>query len=536
MDDGCRDHGRRWLFAPVTGPAISPADARHVFDEELAPERQTLPALWRSRVLESGPRDFLWYPERGYQTYSDVDLHASVIRRRLVAEGIGGGRRVAMLMRNSPEMLALMLATWSLGAVVVPLNFQFIGTLLADLIRRVDPALLVIDSVGSERVAGELKEQLGTRLWTKEGSLAAQDSDAGPLEIAACDPWDLALIIFTSGSTGPSKGCLMTHRYCAYYGWIFWRYMQYTDRDVLFTSLPLYHTHALFASTWPAIHAGGRLALAPRFSASGFVGQLVESRATAFGAMGSMASMLLAQPKNDLENQLTVRIAQIAPCPPQRIEFEKRFGLRIMSTAYGLTEAVVFPPRPHETPVPGKLGREAPDFELAIVDEHLRVLPDGTAGELVVRPRFPGIMFDGYHDEPEATAKAFRGLWFHTGDICKRDEQGYYWFVGRSRDVIRRRGENVSTFELETVLAEHADVKELAAVGIPSPLGDENIVVVVVPRQGSPLTAEQFGAWADDVLPRHMRPDLIHIRADELPKTPTGKIDKSALAEHFGTD
>jgi len=512
---------------------MSVAASRYDFEAELPHQKRTLNAIWRSRVDESASREFLWFPRRGYVSYGDLDRRAASFRVRLASGGIGHGSRVCLLMRNSPEMLASMLAVWSLGGVVVPLNFQLKGVLLKDLTERVDPSLLVIDAELAEHVSAELRSDLGDRLWTSPDDLAADAGHSLRLEMAEVEPWSLALILYTSGSTGPSKGCMLTHQFCSYYAWVFWRYMGYAESDVLFTCLPLYHTHALFASAWPAILAGARLAIAPHFTASGFTRQLHDSGATAFGAMGTMASILLAQPRSELEVELNLRLAHIAPCPPRLQEFESRFGVKVVSSLYGLTEAMIFPPQPSDPPEPGKLGRNPPDWEVAIVDPNLQPEPDGIAGELVARPRIPGIIFEGYHGRPEDTVKAFRGLWYHTGDICRRDSSGTYWFVGRAGDVIRRRGENVSTYELEKVLGEHIDVKEIAALGLHSSLGEDDIAVVAVLRPGAQLSEDAFRAWAEDILPRYMRPDVVRLLDTQLPKLANGKIDKATLADQL---
>jgi crotonobetaine/carnitine-CoA ligase len=297
--------------------------------------------------------------------------------------------------------------------------------------------------------------------------------------------------------------------------------------------LPMSHVHALFASFWPAVLSGARFAFSERFSASKYWQEIAESKATTCSAIGTMASILLAQAPSEWENKTRVRVAHIAPAPPRVEEFQSRFRLQVVSVLYGLTEAMVFPPLVDSPPTFGLLGPSPPDWDVDIVDNRGQQVESNTAGELVVRPLRPHILFEGYYNQPEETLQACRELWFHTGDICRRDEEGLFWFMGRKKDVIRRRGENVSVWELEAVIAQHAEIKEVAAFAVPSRLGEEDIAVVAVRRESSKLDVADLEAYCTKNLPKYMRPDRIILCDEELPKTVSGKIDKNRLGEEL---
>ena len=246
-----------------------------------------------------------------------------------------------------------------------------------------------------------------------------------------------------------------------------------------------------------------------------------------------MASILLGQPVAEVEGRLSVRLAHIAPAPPRVQEFDKRFRLRTVSTLYGMTEAMIFPPDPSRAPVLGIIGTAPTDWDVAILDPLGHPVTPGEAGELVARPRRSFILFDGYLDMPAQTVDAWRGLWYHTGDVCRCDEDGVYWFMGRTRDVIRRGGENVSAWEIESIVGGYTELSEAAAVPIAGNDGEEEVALFAKRREGSAVTEAEIRAYCTEVLPRFMRPDHVTVQDSDLPKTQSGKIDKVALRAGF---
>lgn len=501
-------------------------------DDDLARDERTLPAAWRRRARLGRTDPFLWFKGSRARTVEQFDGEIRAAAQTVRSHGIRKGDRICMLMKNSPEMLAIMLGLWEAGAVVVPLSAQMVGPLLLDQVSRARGTLAITDEDLAPQLAPLRVPVVEKGQFTQEATTRRVVEPSGALEgeVSFDDP---ALILYTSGSTGPSKGCILSHHFCVYYAWTFWRYMGYREDDVIYSCLPLNHVHALFASFFPAVLAGAQYSFSERFSASRYWQEIADSGATTCSAIGPMAPILLKQPVCEAEARLRVRLAHIAPAPPRAEEFQKRFRLRVASTLFGMTEAMIFPPDPHRDPVTGVIGVAPSDWDVAIIDDFGGQVAAGEPGELVARPRRPHILFDGYFDMPEETVEAWRGLWYHTGDICRRDADGVYWFMGRKRDQLRRRGENVSTWQLESLLGAHPAVSEIAALGVSSRLGEEEIVLFVRNAEGAALSVDVLKAFSEKVIPKFMRPDHIVIREDELPKTPSGKIDKRQLQIMF---
>jgi carnitine-CoA ligase len=512
--------------------------------DDLALAERTLPRVWERRVRADPDSPFLWYPGRAIVSAGEFDRSIGALAAGLHERGVQEGSRVCLLMRNSPEMLELMIALWRLGAVVVPFSPQLEGQLLTEKIEEIAPLLLVADSSLAERIPGGLIEDgcllvnfaPDEQLAGCGGAVALAEIRRPAVQPPAVDvaPEAPALILFTSGTSGRAKGCVISHHYAVYYAWVFWRYMRYESSDTLYTCLPLNHCHALFASFWPGVLAGARLAISERFSASRFWREIVDSEATACTAIGTMTSILLAREPEEHEAQTKVRIAHVsADGALDMPRFEARFGFQTVTCLYGSTEAMVFPPLLEMPPISGLIGPPPADWDVALMDERGYALEGVARGELVVRPRLAHTMFDGYYGLPEATLATRRGLWFHTGDLARRDGSGMYWFLGRSSDTIRRRGENVSSWEVERAIVQHPLVEEVAAFPLPSALSGNDVCVVVVPRSGGDLDVASMAEHCEAVLPRYMRPDHIWIRDQGLPKNAGGKADKARLREEY---
>jgi carnitine-CoA ligase len=516
---------RRWVTRPDVPPSI---------ESDFAYAERTLPAIWERRRTEGGDAACLWFPGRPDESWSSLDRRVRSLALRLNARGLEQGDRVALLMGNSPEAIVTFLALWRLGLVAVPLSPQLSGELLEERLRLVDARFVILDAPLVAQLPDSWKGDEG-RVLVDPADEAGEEAlgELSPLTVRPSDP---ALVLFTSGSSGAAKGCVISHHYAVYYAWVFWRYMRYTNDDTLYTCLPLSHCHALFASWWASVLAGGRLALAERFSATNYWREVAESRATACAAIGMMTSVLLGRPQSEWESRTVVEVAHVsAEGALSMPEFERRFGIKAVTVRYGSTEAMVFPPSRDLPPIPGLIGPAPADWEVALLDADGQRVSEG-AGELVLRPRLSQIMFDEYLNAPEATLEAFRGVWFHTGDLVRRDTTGMYWFVGRATDTIRRRGENVSAWEVERAIAKLEGVAEVAAFALRSELGGDDLAVVAVPHEGSALTVADLERHGEDVLPRYMRPDLILVQPAPLPRTPSNKVDKRGLRERYGAD
>jgi crotonobetaine/carnitine-CoA ligase len=280
----------------------------------------------------------------------------------------------------------------------------------------------------------------------------------------------------------------------------------------------------------PVFGNDGCTAIAPRFSASAFWDDIRRYDASSANMMGAVVSFVYAQPERDDDADNPLRLAFGAPVPASIIkDFERRFGLRFVEI-YGSSEANVPLWNPLDDVRPGSCGKPIGRFDVKLVDELDEEVPVGSVGEIAVRPHEPFSMMSQYYRQPEATARAFRNLWFHTGDLARQDADGYHYFVDRAKDSIRRRGENISSWEIETVIVKHDDVAECAAYSVPSELTEDDVMITVVAKPGRELEVEELLAYCADRMPAYMVPRYVEI-ASALPSTPTGKIEKFRLRE-----
>ena len=343
-------------------------------------------------------------------------------------------------------------------------------------------------------------------------------------------PGDPMNIIYTSGTTGPAKGAVLPQAFPIEQARIKIEQWGLTSDDVMFSALPLYHVNARFSSLGTALVMGGRVALVSRFSARTFWAQVRRSGATEVGVVGAVSSILLRQEPGPADRDHSVRMMHGAAGIPmdRRAHFEARFGLRLV-TGFAMTETGHFATTSPDDPMRYRAsGRPVPQYEVAVVDADDNEVPAGTVGELVVRPRVPGVMMTGYHRQPEATLAAFRNLWFHTGDLATIEADGYIRWVDRAADAIRRRGEMISSTEVERAVCTFEAVAECAAVGVPSELGEEEVKLVVVAEPGRTIDPDALARHCQATLPDFCQPRYLEI-LDELPKGATHKVNKPQL-------
>jgi crotonobetaine/carnitine-CoA ligase len=346
-------------------------------------------------------------------------------------------------------------------------------------------------------------------------------------------PTDLAMLIYTAGTTGPSKGCMISHNYVCNLG----RQVVLTDErnrdDCNWTALPLFHMNATGGSILSCMFVGARVAIFPRFSVSRFWPDIRRSGATVASLLGSMITFLAeAEDSPDARacfGQLHTVRGSPFPAPLQE-KWKTRFGVRRAgSNSYGLTEAArVTGSLPDEVAPPGSSGKANADFDVRIFDDDDNELAPGTAGEIVVRPRRPNIMFEGYWNRPADTLKIMRNMWLHSGDIGRMDAAGYLYFVDRKKDYLRRRGENISTFEVETGFRAHPDIADVAVHAVFSDSGEDDVKATVVLKSDGTLTEEMLCRWAIERLPYFTIPRYFEFRAD-LPRNPVGRVLKYQL-------
>jgi crotonobetaine/carnitine-CoA ligase len=475
-------------------------------------------------------------------TFAQANALSNRCAHGLRAAGARQTDSVCLMLPNSLEMLVSQYGVHKLGAMAVQINADFRGPALVRMINLTESRLLVLHESLVEAVdelRGELpflervyvtgadapRSVAGVEARSWDALLSDDDSDPD-VDIHTLD---VASICFTSGTTGVSKGCMLSHRYGIFMAASTIEALRIGPDDCTYTVYPIYHMGAAFSEVLVAIIAGCRVAVRRRFSASRFWDEVRETGATRFLMMGSIARILENAPPSPSDLDNPAEISWGGPLPRDPEAFERRFGMKLLG-CYGLTDAgdpaFADPDDPRRWE---NCGRVLPEYTIRIVDQDDEPVPPRTTGEILIRSRIPGIMSSGYFGNPQATVAAMRDLWFHSGDLGFLDEQGRLHFVGRLKEMIRRRGENVSEFEVEETLELHPAVAEAAAVGIPSALGEEDVKVYLTVRPGVPVTEDELLEHCRRYMARFMVPDVIEI-VDSLPRTPTGKIAKSQLS------
>ncbi|MEU7693790.1 AMP-binding protein [Microbispora hainanensis] len=474
--------------------------------------------------------------------YRELDATASRLAAGFLSLGLRPGDRVCLLMRSSVAAVQVWFALARAGLVEVPLNVASGSYLLRYYLENSGATVLVCDAdlepLAREHAAavpaithlvvnGEAEPEIPETGGVARHLLA--DLAAHPAgDLPAVKPDDTAVILYTSGTTGPPKGVLLSHQANVNLARHTVDLLGYTRDDRLYSVFPLFHSNARYCSVMAAMEAGADLVLDRKFSASRFWDICRAHGITAFNYQGAMMSILFKQPPRPDDADNPVRLAFGAPCPPEIFDaFERRFDLRL-TEIYGSTEVSIVTDMPPWDRKIGTAGNESVNYEVAVVDELDRPLPPNVPGEIVVRPKKPGWMFSGYHGMPDATAASWRNLWFHTGDRGRLDEDGFLVFLDRVKDTIRRRGENISSWEVERVVAEHPAVAHVAAYGVPSELSEEDVMIAVVPAAGARIDpAELIGHCAGRLtafaVPRYVRV------MEELPMTPSQRVEKYKL-------
>jgi carnitine-CoA ligase len=508
----------------------------------LAPNEryEDIVGLLRAKARKNGSRTALRFPD-GALTYEGLDQESDRVAGGLLASGVRMGDRVACFLGNRTEFPLVWFGTSKARAVFVPLNTGLRGELLRFELADCRPAAIVVDHelYPTYRQATEgarcphewVVGPPGADDQTPPGAAPFTDLRKAPPEVPSepPDPWEPASILYTSGTTGGPKGVVLPHRRLANTPREIGLRAQLSADSVLFTALPLYHCNAQEKTTLVALLNDLTAVFDDRFRASSFWENVGRSGATHVSLLTTMISILYKQPPKPTDRSHGVRIATASGTPASIWkEFETRFGLRIIES-YGMTECgcttLMNPPQAVRV---GSVGLPLGFVEAQIVDELDRAVPPGTRGELVVRPREPFTMFLEYLGKPEQTVAAWRNLWFHTGDLLRQDEDGYFYFVDRKADVIRRRGEKLAPYDVEAALSEHPAVLECVVVGVPSELGEEDVKAFVRLRPGFQATAEEIFEFSRDRLPFFMVPRYLEFVA-EIPKTANQKAQRYLL-------
>lgn len=472
-------------------------------------------------------------------SFAQTAAIASASAQALVDAGIRPGDRVALMCSNRPEFLQVYLGCAWLGAIAVPINTALRGFQLSHIFRNSLPALLVVEAQFVDAIESvEAGVDLPPRTWIVGAAAAAVDArlSAVPLPAlgaaapaGAVRPGDTVAILYTSGTTGPAKGVCCPQAQLFWWGIYSARALGIREGDVLFTTLPLFHTNALNAF-YQALLNGCTYVLEPKFSASGFWAAAQRHKATVGYLLGAMASMLLAQPKNANDKAHRLRVALGGGVPPQiHGPFLERFGVPLVD-GYGSTETNFVFAGTIPSDRPGTMGYLAEGIEARIVDENDLALADGQAGELVLRAREPFAFATGYFGMPEKTVEAWRNLWFHSGDRVVRDADGHYQFIDRMKDSIRRRGENVSSWEVEQTIQSHPAVAACAIYPLPSELGEDEVAAAILLEPGQSLEPVDIVRHCEGQIAYFAIPRYVRILS-QMPLTENGKIKKGMLRE-----
>jgi carnitine-CoA ligase len=487
-------------------------------------------------------------------TYSQLYDRASLFAAGMLELGIQRDDKVCLMLNNSPEYLDAWFALSFLGAVAVPLNVHLKGEGLQYILNHSDCKLILVDQEYIPQIMAclpAIQRKIQLVVTGSEGNqmleMKEQGVSAAPIALLqsatrkqspdlTLSPSAINSILYTSGTTGLPKGAMLSHGAYVKSGIAFAEHMiGAVSDDILFTTLPLFHINAQAHTTLGAISANATVALSKRFSASRFWDEIRKHQATIFNSLGSMITILCKQPEKENDWENPARLTACAATPKEFWEpFEKRFGLRIVE-GYGLTETTGFCiSNPFQANRPPSIGRPYDYVETKIVDESGNELPSNEIGEILIRSNEEQVLMNGYYKMPEKTKEVMKDGWFYTGDRGYADKDGYLYFCDRIKQCIRRRGENISSWEIEKVVNQHPKVIESAAVGVPSELGEEDVKLYVILRSAQSMKPEEVLDWCQPRMAYFMVPRYIQF-VDVFPKTATERIQKFKLkAEGIG--
>ncbi len=506
------------------------------------PESWVVHRVLERRAAERPDHPVMHWDGRDY-SYAEIDRQAGRIAAGLEARGIRADARLGVMMQNTPEHVFVWFGAARQGVVEVPVNTAYRGDILAHIATSARMEAMVLDAEFVPVVAEVAGRCPGLRTFFVHGGdradakralpgtvlgldeLATGDGGAAQARVQATDT---ACILFTSGTTGPSKGVVVNNHFELSFAVLFNEIVSLGADDVTYNFLPFFHIAGKFILLGTML-ADCRMILRPRFSAGRFWPDVRAHGATVTVAVGGICHMLYAAPRRPDDADNPLRMIYAVPNPHDVLDdFRARFDLQT-TEGYGSTEAnIVAYTRPDEATPRGAAGRAAPYYEIRIVDETDREAPRGASGEITIRPRHPDILMEGYDGLPEATLSAFRNLWFHSGDRGHMDEAGFLFFHDRMKDAIRRRGENISSFEVERIVNKHPEIAETAAIAVAAEVGEDEVKIVAVRNPGSALTEEALLRHCAAEMPYFMVPRYIEFR-DDLPRTPTQKVRKVEL-------
>jgi crotonobetaine/carnitine-CoA ligase len=510
-------------------------------------EQRTIGNILADKVARIPEQIFLLWEDRSF-TYADIDAMTNRYANGFLESGVRKGDHVAVVMSNCPEFFGVIWGLGKIGAVAVPINTAAKGEMLRYFIDQSDSTFVVIDSDSCQRVKEVSVSIPKVQVYffhspdSKNGNnfnitnskiinfdvLENGKNSRPSLDIVRFD--DIHLIMYTSGTTGPSKGVMSPHSQGHAVGMSVARSYGYRSDDVLFTCLPLFHGNALWYTCYAALWSDAAIALVPRFSASNFWEDIRRMGATQFNSLGAMTNIIWKIPPSPQDSNHKLRQCMTVPVPREIYsEMQERYHLTLTSV-YAMTEnfaVTLFTP---DDPIEkvGSAGKSRGEALLKIVDDERQSIGVNEVGEICIKPTSDGLMMKGYYKMPEATAREFYEGWFYTGDRGYMDADGYLFFVDRKKESIRRRGENISAYEVELIISRHPSILEVAAVPVSSELSEDDVMVYVVLKPGETLTHSEVVYFAAENMSYFMVPRFVEF-IEELPKTPSEKLEKYKL-------
>ncbi|MCB1691092.1 MAG: AMP-binding protein [Halioglobus sp.] len=508
------------------------------------PRERHLGRAIQLQAQQHGDKPYLLFADDVY-TFAEVNQRVNELAAGLAGLGLKSGERLAFFMSSAPEVIFLVLAANKLGAVWVPVNTDYKGDWLIDTINDSRPAILVSDAAHAERLQS-VRDSLSVATLVMHGgheaipgALSLQSlyvPGAGEPDMSALHAGDTCSVLWTSGTTGKAKGVMQSHNVWFNASLAANEEIQFgiAEDDIIFTVLPMYNSAAWVTSIFRALFAGVPLAIEPSFSVKTFWQRVDHYQATQCFTLGAMHMFLWDAPPREDDASHSLRKLMAIPMPPAVAQpFCQRFNLELVPQGLGQSEAMrLIAPVSGRTQPPGSCGSVVSGIEARLVGDDGQDVPVGEAGELWVRPLQPHFIFNGYFDNPEATAAAYEGEWYKTGDLLKCTEDGFYFFADRKKDAVRYKGRNISTFEVELAARRHPAIADCAAFGIPSEelASEQEIMLDVILKPGQTLQALELAQFINDNAPYFFVPRYIQF-VDSLPYTPTNKVQKFRLRQ-----
>lgn len=510
-------------------------------DRRRVPERKesVLRYMLDHRAAIHPERSFLRFPDGSSTTYGEFCISVRKLAAGLASIGVKQGDNVNVWLPNTVDIVRSWFAINWLGAVYVPINTAYRGGVLSHVLVNGGATVLIASGGLLERLQDIDRGAIQTVVVAGESAVVIPDIeqvpfaalDRDPMDVPPLarpiEPWDPQSIVYTSGTTGRSKGVISSYAHMWHMAGMA-AYPMLDENDSVLCFLPFFHIGGTLPVSAMLIR-GGSVGLGGDFATDRFWPTVHATQATYTILLGVMSSFLSKLPPSEADRQHTLKKVTMIPLPGDSQAFAQRFGVDVW-TLFNMTELNTPIVSERNPAVSGTCGKARPGNELRIVDEHDRDVPAGATGELVIRSDAPWALNSGYFGNPDATAHAWRNGWFHTGDAFRIDEDGNFFFVDRMKDAIRRRGENISSFEVEAEILAHPAVRECAVVAVPSEHSEDEVLAIVSPGPGATIEPESLLAFLQPRLAHFMIPRYVRIVA-ELPRTPTQKIEKYVLRE-----